>query len=267
MLVEERIEEDITISWPQKLDLFGVGVSPTTYREAVDAIIEAAHKKQSVIVDPMPVHGLVEATRNAEFRQCIASFELVVPDGQPVRWALNRFHSTGLTERVYGPELTLRLCKQAACEGIGVYFLGTTARVLTELQGKLLSLFPALRIVGCEAPPFRPLSQEEDQALVDRISQSGAGLVFLGLGCPKQELFASEHRHRIQAVQLCVGAAFDFIAGTKKMAPSWMQNNGLEWLFRLCSEPQRLWRRYLVTNTIFVRKVLQAFLSGAKPHS
>ena len=252
------------VAWPQKFDVLGVGVSSTNYAQAVETIIQAALRKQSAIVNPMPVHGLIEACRDPNLNKKVNLFELVVPDGQPVKWALNRFHSAGLADRVYGPELTLRVCNQAAVEGIGVYLYGSTVSVLQQFRLKLLSLFPRLQIVGCESPPFRPLTPEEDQDVVDRINQSGAGLVFLGLGCPKQEAFAFEHRDRIRAVQLCVGAAFDFIAGNKKMAPKWMQDRGLEWLFRLYSEPKRLWLRYLVTNTIFLRKVFQALLFGVK---
>jgi len=244
--------------------LFGVSVTATYYDQAVDLIIQAANMRQSAIIDPMPVHGLIEACSDPELKERINHFQMVVPDGQPIRWALNHFHATGLKDRVYGPELTLRLCQQATEKGIGVYFLGSTEMVLLQLQATLLQLFPGLQIVGCESPPFRPLTIQEDQELVSRINQSGAGLVFLGLGCPKQEIFAFEHQGRIHGVQLCVGAAFDFIAGNKKMAPAWMQKRGLEWLFRLWSEPGRLWRRYFITNTIFIQKVLQTMAVRAK---
>ncbi|HEV3136869.1 MAG TPA: WecB/TagA/CpsF family glycosyltransferase, partial [Pirellulales bacterium] len=119
---------------------------------------------------------------------------------------------------------------------------------------------PALTIAGAESPPFRSLSPEEDAAMIDRVNASGAGLFFIGLGCPKQDYFAADHADRIRAVQLCVGAAFDFHAGTKATAPEWMQRRGLEWLFRLYQEPRRLWKRYLVTNSIFVRKLAAQFI-------
>jgi exopolysaccharide biosynthesis WecB/TagA/CpsF family protein len=169
-----------------------------------------------------------------------------------VRWALNYFHAANLTDRVYGPELTFRLCRAAGDAGVSVYLYGSQPNVLAALQDKLLATFPKLKIVGAEAPPFRPLTAEEDAAVVERINSSGAGIVLLGLGAPKQEIFAYEHRQSIAAVQLCVGAAFDLHAGTRKMAPAWMQRNGLEWLFRLCQEPGRLWKRYLVRNARFV---------------
>jgi N-acetylglucosaminyldiphosphoundecaprenol N-acetyl-beta-D-mannosaminyltransferase len=129
----------------------------------------------------------------------------------------------------------------------------------------LIQKFPRLRIAGAEAPPFRRLTPEEDEAMVQRINASGAGLVFIGLGCPKQDHFAADHMDHIQAVQVCVGAAFDFHAGNKRTAPAWMQRRGLEWLFRLFQEPRRLWKRYLVTNTLFLVKLARQWL-GFKPH-
>ncbi len=237
---------------PAKHDLFGVLVSATSYEEALEVVIGAAKRGRKLTVDHMPVHGLVEAARDPVLRECINSFDIVAPDGHPVRWALNRLRGTRLADRVYGPELMLRLCGRAAEDGVGVYLYGSTEDVVGRLRESLLKRFPGLRVVGSESPPFRPLTPKEDQEMVERINQSSAGLVFVGLGCPKQEIFAHEHRDQIHAAQLCVGAAFDFLAGQKRMAPSWMQDRGLEWLFRLVSEPRRLWRRYLVTNTIFL---------------
>jgi N-acetylglucosaminyldiphosphoundecaprenol N-acetyl-beta-D-mannosaminyltransferase len=148
-----------------------------------------------------------------------------------------------------------RLCEQAAQERVSIYLYGSSPETISALQAKLQAAFPDLEIAGAESPPFRPLSAAEDEAMVERVNASGAGLMFLGLGCPKQDYFAAAHVDRIQAVQLCVGAAFDFHAGTKAIAPKWMQRRGLEWLFRLYQEPGRLWKRYLVTNSIFIYKL------------
>jgi exopolysaccharide biosynthesis WecB/TagA/CpsF family protein len=163
-----------------------------------------------------------------------------------------------MRERVYGPELMLRLCARAAEAEIPVYLYGSTPEVITRLQRSLTVMFPALKIAGAESPPFRALTPEEDKDVVRRINESGAAILFLGLGCPKQEHFAADHASRIRAVQLCVGAAFDFHAGMKPMAPAWMQQRGLEWFYRLCHEPRRLGRRYLKTNAIFLTKWLAA---------
>jgi N-acetylglucosaminyldiphosphoundecaprenol N-acetyl-beta-D-mannosaminyltransferase len=242
---------------PTKHNLFGVNVSETSYNEATDLIMQAARERRSMLVDHMPVHGLIEASQDPSLNKKLNQFDIVAPDGQPVRWALNRFYKTDLLDRVYGPELMLRLCRQAQEEGVSVYLYGSQPSVLERLQHNLIRQFPNLRIAGAESPPFRPLTPEEDEAAVDRINRSSAGLVFLGLGCPKQEHFAYDHRHQIKGVQLCVGAAFDFHAGLKTMAPSWMQRNGLEWAFRLMTEPARLWQRYLRTNSIFLFKFIQ----------
>jgi N-acetylglucosaminyldiphosphoundecaprenol N-acetyl-beta-D-mannosaminyltransferase len=251
-----------TFTWPKKYDLFGVQATATCYDEAVAVIIRAALRGVSGVVDLMSAHGLVAGARDAKFREVLNSFELVASDGQPVRWALNFFHKTGLADRVYGPELTIRLCKAAAEQGVPIYLYGSSPDVIKTLQANLLDKYPALKIVGAESPPFRPLTPEEDAAVVKRINDSGAGIVFLGTGCPKQEYFAHDHRQSIKGVQLCVGAAFDFHAGKKKTAPAWMQRRGLEWLFRLIQEPGRLWKRYLVTNTMFSLLVGRRFLLG-----
>lgn len=138
-------------------------------------------------------------------------------------------------------------------------------QVVEKLRDNLLDRLPDLEIAGYESPPFRPLTPEEDAEVVRRINNSGAGIVFIGLGCPKQDLFAYEHRDRIHAIQVCVGAAFDFHAGSQPMAPSWMQKRGLEWLYRLIQEPRRLWRRYLVTNSVFLAKLAVAMCRRRHP--
>lgn len=245
-----------TIERPKKLDLLGVGISATTYEEAVRWIIATAKRGEPGIVTALPVHGVVTANRDPLLREKVNGFDIVAPDGQPVRWYLNRFHDAGLTDRVYGPELMLRACRAAAQEGIGIYLYGSLPHVLEGLRRNLAARFPSLRILGSESPPFRPLTAEEDREAIERINASGASLVFLGLGCPRQDLFADEHRHSIRGVQIAVGAAFDFLSGNKRMAPAWMQRNGLEWLYRLINEPGRLWKRYLVTNTLFLAKIL-----------
>lgn len=258
---ELACETDTQLQWPRKVNLMGVDVSPTTYEESVDVICQAAKTKHSAIVSLHAVHAIVTASTDPRLREAVNTFQIVAPDGQPVRWALNRLHRTGLRDRVYGPELMLRLCQRAAEEDISIYLYGgVNDELLDKLRWRLTARFPKLRIAGAESPPFRPLTDEENQQVVQRINQSGAGIVFIGLGCPKQDWFAFEHRNSIQSVQVCVGAAFDFHAGEKKMAPVWMQKRGLEWLYRLLSEPRRLWKRYFVTNTQFTLKFLSQWL-------
>jgi exopolysaccharide biosynthesis WecB/TagA/CpsF family protein len=251
-----------TTEWPRQHLLFGVHVSATDYDEAARCIIAAARRREGAAVTHMAVHALVTAASDPSYRARVNRFQIIAPDGQPVRWALNHFAGTDLRDRVYGPELMLRLCRRAAEVGICVYLYGSTSEVVHRLRDNLEGRFPHLRVVGCEPSVFRAMTPEEDEAFVRRVNDSGAGLLFLGLGCPLQEMFAAEHRCDIRAVQVCVGAAFDFHAGNKAMAPAWMQKRGLEWLFRLSHEPGRLWRRYLVTNTTFCLMFLRRAFVG-----
>ncbi len=249
-----------TIQWPPKRNVFGIEVSAASYDTACDAILAAAHARQPAIVSAFAVHALIEAATDPELAKKVNRFALVTPDGQPVRWALNLLYGMGLRQRVYGPELTWRLCRRAAEEGVAIYLYGSSPQTLEALKTNLRAAIPNLEIAGAESPPFRALTPEEDEAMVRRVNDSGAGLMFIGLGCPKQDHFAAEHADRIQAVQLCVGAAFDFHAGTKATAPEWMQRRGLEWVFRLSQEPQRLWKRYLITNSIYLYKLAGQFI-------
>ncbi len=245
--------------WPRRHDVFGVGISATTYAEATAAIMCAAQERVPAVVSAHAVHALVTFCGNEQLRAKANSFEMITPDGQPVRWTLNALHGAGLTERVYGPELTLRLCQACAEQGVAIYLYGgADETVLTQLKNNLLAQFPQLAIAGAYSPPFRPLTEVEAATLVEEINGSGAGIVFIGLGCPKQDEFAYAFRARISAVLVCVGAAFDFHAGIKEFAPPWMQRRGLEWLFRLRQEPRRLWKRYFITNSIYVAKLTAA---------
>jgi exopolysaccharide biosynthesis WecB/TagA/CpsF family protein len=249
------------VTWPRKLEVFGVQVTPTTYTEAVETAIAAARHRQSSVIACHAAHAIVTTSNDSELRTKANRFDMITPDGQPVRWALNMIHGAQLRERVYGPELMLRLCQAAAREKVGIYLYGGTPNSLALLQQNLIKRFPDLLISGSESPPFRELTAKEDEEVVARIRGSKAGLVFIGLGCPKQDHFAADHRDQIDAVQVCVGAAFDFHAGVVPMAPAWMQKRGLEWLFRLCRDPRRLWRRYLLTNTQFALKLGHALLA------
>ncbi len=247
---------------PARLSVVGAPISVTDYDEAVACVLAAARRQVPYLVTALAVHGVVETRSRPEFRRAIENFDIVTPDGQPVRMALNWFHRAGLADRVYGPTLTLRLCERAAREGVPVYFYGSTADVVATLAGAMQAQYPGLRVAGAEPSVFRPLTGAESRALGERSRASGAGIVFIGLGCPRQELFAWAHREIIGRPMICVGAAFDFHAGTLRQAPTWMQDRGLEWLFRLTQEPSRLWRRYLFTNTTFCLLFLRRSLAG-----
>jgi N-acetylglucosaminyldiphosphoundecaprenol N-acetyl-beta-D-mannosaminyltransferase len=244
------------LPWPDKHNLFGVGVSATDYRQATDLIVQAGSRRQAAVVTLHAAHALICASNDPVLRKKVNAFEIVATDGQPVRWALNWLYRAGLADRVYGPELMLRICEEAARRGVSIYLYGSSPSVIENLSANLVARFPGIQIAGAESPPFRDLTAEETDAMCRRVNESGAGIVFVGLGAPKQDHFGHDHRDRIKAVQVCVGAAFDFHAGVKKVAPDWMQRSGLEWLFRLTQEPKRLWRRYLVTNSQFVAKFL-----------
>ena len=248
------------LRWPPKLDLFGVQVSATDYAEATELILDAARRRTPAVVSLHAAHAVVTASRDPALLEKVNQFQMVAPDGQPVRWALNLLYRAGLRDRVYGPELMLRLCKGAAERQVPIYLYGSTEGVLEALRSHLCARYPGLQVVGAESPPFRALAADEEDAVVRRINESGAGIVFVGLGCPKQDHFAHGIHRRVRAVLVCVGAAFDFHAGAKPMAPRWMQRMGVEWAYRLCCEPGRLWRRYLVTNTLFLGKFTAVFL-------
>ncbi|MGN6506051.1 MAG: WecB/TagA/CpsF family glycosyltransferase [Tepidisphaeraceae bacterium] len=253
------------VSRPGKRRLFGVDVSVTHYAEVFDYLLQVARSGGRAIVDFAPANIIVEAASDPEFRRRLNEFDLVCPDGQPVRWCLNHFHKAGLTDRVYGPSCTLKLCEAAEQQGVSIYLYGASPETLALFQQQLLQRFPKLRIAGAESPPYRPLTPDEDRETVERINRSGAGLIFIGTGSIKQENFAWSHRDSINGVQLCVGAAFDFIAGTKPTAPGWMQRRGLEWLFRLVKEPKRLFKRYAITNSLFLMYVFREKLRGPNP--
>jgi N-acetylglucosaminyldiphosphoundecaprenol N-acetyl-beta-D-mannosaminyltransferase len=179
-------------------------------------------------------------------------FDMICPDGQPVRWALNLLSKVGLKDRVYGPFLTLHVCRMAAEQGVSIFLFGSSSDVLGRFEANLKSRFPALKIAGQQPSRFRRASEAETERDVLTIRESGAGIVLAGLGCPRQEIWAFEMRERLSVPVLAVGAAFDFHAGSLKMAPRWMQDAGLEWLFRLWLEPRRLWRRYVYLNPLYL---------------
>lgn len=244
------------MKWPRKFPLFGVMVSAVTPHEAITTITKCAKMNGMGLATNLAVHGLVTATQNESYKNIINKMDLVMPDGQPVRIALNLLHGTKISHNLRGTDIMLRLCRSSEKENISIYLYGSTSHVVNSLKRNLLSWFPKLNIVGCEPSIFRPLTPEEDKDLIQRINESGARIVFYGLGCPLQEMFAYSHRKTIKAIGIANGAAFDFLSGNKKEAPIWMQKLSLEWLHRLLSEPKRLWKRYLITNTIFLKNLI-----------
>jgi N-acetylglucosaminyldiphosphoundecaprenol N-acetyl-beta-D-mannosaminyltransferase len=250
-----------------KGNVLGVLVSIIDYDAAVDAIMAAARERRHYAATALAVHGVMTGVQDRAHNARLNSFDLVTPDGQPVRGALNLMYGAGLTDRVYGPELTLRVLREAAAEGLPVYLYGSTQPTLDKLIPALEQTFPALKIAGVEASKFRSAKPGEDAEIAERIKASGARIVLVGLGCPRQEIFAYAMRPLLDMPLLAVGAAFDYHAGLLKNPPAWMQKYALEWLWRFGLEPKRLWKRYVLLNPAYLAR-LAAQRSGvwkAKP--
>lgn len=250
------------MSDPKKMKVLGVGVNVTDYSDSVDRILLAAAEGRPFTVSAMAVHGLMTGVLDRQHRFRLNHFDFIVPDGQPVRWALNALYDAGLKDRVYGPRLTLELCREAAARSLPVYFYGSTPAVLHKLVSNLEAMFPGLPIAGAEPSLFRLSTENEKHEIAERIRTSGAKLVFVGLGCPRQEIWAYEYRELLPMPLVAVGAAFDFHAGTLAQAPRHLQDWGLEWAFRLCKEPKRLWKRYLTLNPLFLLLFAAQWLTG-----
>ncbi len=235
-----------------KRNVIGILIDAVDYDGALEAIFDAARRRKGFAVSALAVHGVMTGVLSRVHKYRLNHFDLLAPDGQPVRWILNWVHRANLPDRVYGPNLTLKVCERAAEEHVPIYLYGSTREILDDLVCSLTSKYPGLRIAGCEASKFRPLTQPERDALVSRIRNSGAAITLVGLGCPRQETFAYELRDAVSMPILAIGAAFPFLAGRIPQAPRWMQDRGLEWFFRLLSEPRRLWKRYLYLNPAYV---------------
>ena len=241
-------------------NLLKVNVARSSYDEVVEKCVDWAKDGKSHTVTFAAVHMIMESHDKPDFRAKLNSLDMVNPDGMPVVWALRVLgHKTAT--RVYGPDATVCLLKAAQKSGIPVGFYGGSETTLARLVSEVEKNYPGIKIAYAVSPPFRKLTQAEDDAIVRQINESGARFVFVGLGCPKQEEWMVSHRDRIPAVLLAVGAAFDFLAGTKPQAPRWMMRNGLEWVFRLASEPRRLAGRYLKHNPRFIALVFRQWMN------
>jgi N-acetylglucosaminyldiphosphoundecaprenol N-acetyl-beta-D-mannosaminyltransferase len=239
-----------------KHNILGVRIDAVDYAAAVDRIAEAAMNRRPLAVSALAVHGIMTGVLDSVHRIRLNNFDLVVPDGQPVRWALNLLHGARLSERVYGPTLMLHTCEWAAAHEAPIFLFGGTADQLAALNEHLLIRFPGLRIAGTRPSAFRRLTAAERDHLVAEVRASGAALTFVGLGCPRQEVWAYENREALSMPLLAVGAAFAFHAGQLSQAPRFMQDRGLEWLYRMSREPRRLWKRYALLNPLYLALLL-----------
>ncbi len=238
-----------------KRNVLGVMVDALDYDAATEKVLQAARHRRPLALTALAVHGVMTGVQDRRHGARLNSFDVVTPDGQPVRWALNLLHGTGLADRVYGPELTLRVLRRFADEGYPVYLYGSTGETLDRLVAALQTTLPDLKIAGTEPSKFRPAQAGEEAEIADRIRRSGARLVLVGLGCPRQEIFTYALRPLLDLPLMAVGAAFDYHAGTLRKPPAWMQKRGLEWFWRLCLEPGRLWHRYLVLNPAYLARL------------
>jgi N-acetylglucosaminyldiphosphoundecaprenol N-acetyl-beta-D-mannosaminyltransferase len=237
--------------------ILGMKVSAVTCLKATQNIVEWAVKKESRYICLANVHMTMEAYDSGRFRQIINSADLVAPDGKPLSWILQTKFRLFQSEQVCGRDLTHSVCQAAATSTISVGFYGSTPDVLSALVSNIKRYYPNLNVVYAYSPPFRPLTLPEKQGVIRDIKASGVQILFVGLGCPKQERWMAEHKDIIQAVMIGIGGAFDMIAGVKQQVPSWMQMLGLEWLFRLCLEPQRLWYRNFYYSPRFVFVIIK----------
>ena len=256
-------------SYPRhRATVVSTDVDVVGWEAAIKRISDWGRARESRYVCFSNVHSVVTAAMHTRFNRSVNSADLCASDGAPVAWMLRQLGASG-QPRLNGPDLMWRYLAHAAQQGGKVYFYGSQDSTLALLKQRALTAFPSLQLVGMHSPPFRTLTAMEDEADVQRINNSGAEVVFVGLGCPKQELWMAEHRGRVRAVMIGVGAAFDFHAGLKDRAPEWMQRRGLEWLHRLSQEPRRLWRRYVFTNLPFLAmagaQLIASRITGARP--
>ena len=239
--------------------IVGIRIDHTSYQAATALVLGWAQKRESRYVCAANVHMVMEAYDASAFREVVNNADLVTPDGMPLVWSMRRLGFPSQS-RVYGPDLMLHVIEQAAVQKIPIGFLGGRPEVLDKLMINLSRQFPSLDVRYFFSPPFRPILPEEDDQMVSEINRSGVRILFVGLGCPRQEIWMANHAGKIMSVMLGVGVAFDFHAGVIRQSPAWMQNIGLEWLFRFAQEPRRLARRYLYHNPRFMLLLLRQLL-------
>ncbi len=250
---------------PGRLDsrtILGMRVHATSYPDAVRRIATWAVTRESKYVCEAPVHMVMESYDSSDYRSVINGADLVTPGGMPIVWMM-RLLGVRRQPRVYGPAMMLKVCEHAARSGLKVGFYGGTEKSLAALLAEIEKRYPGIDVVYSCSPPFRKLTPQEDATVRAAIERSSVQILFVGLGCPKQELWMAEHRPGVRAVMMGVGAAFDFISGEKPQAPLWMQSIGAEWIFRLCTEPRRLWFRYFWHNPRFLTLAMVQLLRAS----
>ncbi|MEN8152918.1 MAG: WecB/TagA/CpsF family glycosyltransferase [Acidobacteriota bacterium] len=231
--------------------ILSINISTGKYKTFVDNIIDLSLKKRSSYVCVANVHMVIESCNNSDFADIVNGADIITPDGMPLVKMLKYLYGIE-QDRVAGMDLFPDLLSEAEDQKISTFFYGSTKEVLDNVREKIKQKFPDLMVAGYYDPPFRSLSDEEENEIVKKINNSGASLIFVALGCPKQEIWMNRMKGRIEGVMVGVGGAFPVFAGITKRAPVWMQKASLEWLYRLIREPGRLWKRYFVTNSKFL---------------
>ncbi len=244
-----------------KFDILGVKISVTNLEDACEFIETRIPEKASAYVCIAPVATIVDCQKDEEYLHVVNHSAMTTPDGMPIVW-LGKLKGNKSIRRTYGPDLLMKFCELSCDKGYKHYFYGGTEDSNRLVEENLKKKFPNLNIVGRYSPPFRPNKKgREDVQKIKEINALNPDVLWVGLGSPKQDFWMHQHQSQLKVgVMIGVGAAFDFIAGTKRQAPRWMQKIGLEWFFRLCSEPKRLWKRYLIGNTQFIYYLITKFL-------
>jgi N-acetylglucosaminyldiphosphoundecaprenol N-acetyl-beta-D-mannosaminyltransferase len=244
-------------------NVINFSITSLSCEEQINTMVKWGKSNLSKVVCIANVHMLIEGHYNPAFGAVLQNADLVTPDGMPLVWML-RFLGSVRQDRVAGIDVLEGLCKRAEKNGVGVYFLGSQDAILDKMKVRLDREFPNLNIAGMTSLPFRPLTDDEDRDLIQSLNQSGAGLVFVSLGCPKQEVWMSQHKGQVSAVMVGLGGAFPVYAGIHKRAPKVLRQAGLEWLYRLVQEPQRLWKRYATTIPVFIWLVAKQLLGECR---
>ena len=248
------------MSLPPRANILGVGISAINPDQTLAILEDWIARRDPHYVCVSTVHGVMECQKSPSLRRLFNASGLTTPDGMPLVW-ISRLQGFRHVRRVYGPDLMLAVCEQSISKGYRHYFYGGRAGVAEELKVNLERRFSGLQVVGTYSPSFHPLTPDEDREVVQRIRATRPDIVWVGMSTPKQDIWSAQHADQLGApVVIGVGAAFDFLSGRKRQAPRWMQQSGLEWLFRLLQEPRRLWRRYLIYNPVFVVKILAQWL-------
>ncbi|MEO0455874.1 MAG: WecB/TagA/CpsF family glycosyltransferase [Cyanobacteria bacterium P01_A01_bin.114] len=246
-----------------KVNVVSSPVTALVFEQQIEVMLDWAKQRLSKVVCVANVHMLMEAHWHHDLKSVLETADIVTPDGMPLVWMM-RLLGARAQDRVAGLDIFHAVCHKAALEGVSIYLVGSTSEVLNTMKAKLQDDFPSLKVAGLAPLPFRPLTEAEDEELVNAINESGAGIAMVSLGCPKQERWMGDHRGPLNAVMIGLGGAFPVYAGLNKRAPKWIRDAGLEWLYRLAQEPRRLWKRYGTTIPPFIVLAIQQLMMRSR---